>query len=101
MGRRTEALGLVAGLARSAAEPRVPRSSFGAPGMIDPSIGEVEWDDSTPAGASAVSQLATSPRGFDVSVNTRAFSKGAPSGQLAGWQKVASGSEAASECAFS
>ena len=75
--------------------------TFGAPGMIDPTVGEVEWNDSTPSTAAVVSKLAGSPRGFYVTVNTRAYPNGALRGRLAGWKKVGSDSDAAVECAFS
>ena len=75
--------------------------TFGAPGMIDPTVGEVEWNDSTTASASAVSQLASKPGGYYVVVTTRAYPNGALRGRLGGWKKVATDSDAASECAFS
>jgi hypothetical protein len=75
--------------------------TFGTPGMIDPSVGEVEWNDAAPSTAAVVSQLAGSPNGFYVTVNTRAYPNGALRGRLAGWKKVSSDSDAASECAFS
>src|SRR5262249_13771802 len=74
--------------------------AFGAPGLIDASVGEVEWNDSTPAGASTVSQLAKSPRGFYVTVTTRSHSGGALFGRLGGWKKVGPDPTAAAECAF-
>jgi CHRD domain len=75
--------------------------TFGAPGLIDPNVGEVEWNDTTPSIAAVVSKLATSPRGFYVTVTTRAYPNGALRGRLAGWKKVSSDSDAAAECAFS
>jgi hypothetical protein len=75
--------------------------TFGAPGMIDPTVGEVEWNDSTTANASAMSQLASKPGGYFVVVTTRAYPNGALRGKLGGWKKVATDSDAASECAFS
>jgi hypothetical protein len=75
--------------------------TFAAPGLIDPNVGEVEWNDSTPSTASIVSQLAKTPRGFYVTVHTRAYPNGALRGRLAGWKKVSSDSDAAAECAFS
>jgi hypothetical protein len=78
-----------------------PLVTFGAPGMIDPNVGEVEWNDSVPATAAVVAQLSKTPSGFYVVVTTRAHSSGALTGRLAGWKKVSSDSDAASECAFS
>ena len=75
--------------------------TFGAPGMIDATMGEIEWNDSMPAKAAVVSRLASSPHGYYVTVNTRAFPNGALRGRLTGWKKVSSDSSAASECAFS
>ena len=75
--------------------------AFAAPGMIDASVGEVEWNDATQATAAVVSQLTDAPREFYVTVSTRSHSKGALFGRLTGWKKVSSDSEAASECAFS
>jgi hypothetical protein len=75
--------------------------TFGAPGLIDPNVGEVEWNDSVLATAAVVSQLSKAPSGFYVVVTTRAHSSGALTGRLAGWKKVSSDSDAASECAFS
>jgi hypothetical protein len=78
-----------------------PAVTFGTPGLIDPTVGEVEWNDTTPSTAAVVSKLASSPRGFFVTVNTRAYPNGALRGRLAGWRKVSSDSDAAAECAFS
>jgi CHRD domain len=78
-----------------------PVVTFGAPGLIDPNVGEVEWNDSMPSTASVVSQLAKTPTGFYVTVNTRAYPNGALRARLAGWKRVSSDSDAASECAFS
>jgi hypothetical protein len=74
--------------------------TFGAPGMIDSSMGEVEWNDTTPSTAAVVSRLAKSPHGFFVTVNTRAYPNGAVRGRLTGWKQVSADSDAASECAF-
>jgi hypothetical protein len=78
-----------------------PAVTFGAPGLIDPNVGEVEWNDTTPSTAAVVSKLASLPQGFFVTVNTRAYPNGALRGPLAGWRKVSSDSDAAVECAFS
>lgn len=74
--------------------------AFGAAGLIDPTVGEVEWNDSSTVTASVASQLAKAPHGFYVTVNTRSFSKGALRGRLGGWKKVSADSDATSECAF-
>jgi hypothetical protein len=74
--------------------------TFGAPGMIDPNVGEVEWNDTTPSTAAVVSKLSSSPAGFYVTVITRAYPNGALRGRLAAWKKVSSDSDAAVECAF-
>ena len=73
---------------------------FGAPGLIDPTMGEVEWNDTTPSTSAVVSKLAGSPGGFYITVSTRAYPNGALRGRLAGWKKVSSDSDAAVECAF-
>jgi hypothetical protein len=78
-----------------------PAVTFGTPGLIDPNVGEVEWNDTTPSTAAVVSKLASSPHGFFVTVNTRAYPNGALRGRLAEWRKVSSDSDAAAECAFS
>jgi CHRD domain len=75
--------------------------TFGAPGLIDPTVGEVEWNDTSPSSAAVVTKLASSPHGFYVTVNTRAYPNGALRGRLTGWKKVSSDSDAAAECAFS
>jgi hypothetical protein len=62
-----------------------PVVTFGAPGLIDPNVGEVEWNDSVPATASVVTKLSKSPSGYYVVVTTRAHSSGALTGRLAGW----------------
>ena len=77
-----------------------PAVTFGTPGLIDPNVGEVEWNDTTPSTAAVVSKLAGSPAGFYVTVSTRAYPNGALRGRLAGWKKVSSDSDAAGECAF-
>ena len=78
-----------------------PAVTFGTPGLIDPNVGEVEWNDTAPSTAAVVSKLASSPHGFFVTVNTRAYPNGALRGRLAGWRKVSSDSDAAAECTFS
>ena len=72
--------------------------TFGAPGLIDPTMGEVEWNDATTSTASVVSRLASAPSGYYVTVVTRAYPNGALRGRLGRWKKVASDADAASEC---
>ena len=71
---------------------------FTQPGMIDPTIGEIEWNDTVPASASTVTALIGTPKNFYVNVHTKAYPSGAVRGQLAGWKKLTLQEGVADEC---
>jgi len=71
---------------------------FTQPGMIDPTIGEIEWNDTVPASASTISALISTPANFYVNVHTKAYPRGAVRGQLAGWKKLTLQEGVADEC---
>jgi hypothetical protein len=62
--------------------------AFAPPGMINPSIGEIEWSDSTTAAATTISSLVSNPRGFYVDVHTKGYPNGALRGQLGPWKSM-------------
>ena len=92
MGRRVEGIGLAVGLAFAlagaalAARPQAPVKSAAVRVYVQ---------------TIPLSPRTGSPRGFYVTVNTRAYPNGALRGRLAAWEKVSSDSDAAVECAFS
>jgi hypothetical protein len=71
---------------------------FAQPGLIDPSIGEVEWADTAPAKPSLIAALLANPQAYYVNVHTRSFPNGAIRGQLGKWKLVGVDSQAAIEC---
>jgi hypothetical protein len=71
---------------------------FAQPGLIDPSMGEVEWADTAPANTSLITALLANPKGYYVNVHTKSFPNGAIRGQLGKWKLVGVDSQAALEC---
>ena len=71
---------------------------FGPPGLIDPSIGEVEWSDSAPATAALIAALIAKPNAYYVDVHTKAYKNGAIRGQLGRWKLMGADAQGALEC---
>ncbi len=71
---------------------------FGAPGLIDPSMGEVEWSDSAPASAALIAALIAKPNAYYVNVHTKMYKNGAIRGQLGRWKLMNADAQGALEC---
>jgi hypothetical protein len=71
---------------------------FGAPGLIDPSMGEVEWADTAPGAASLIAALIAKPSAYYVNVHTKMFRNGAIRGQLGKWKLMSVDAQGALEC---
>jgi hypothetical protein len=71
---------------------------FAQPGLIDPSMGEVEWADTAPGNPALLAALLANPKAYYVNVHTKSFPNGAIRGQLGKWKLVGIDSQAAIEC---
>ena len=71
---------------------------FGAPGLIDPSTGEVEWADTAPAAPALIAALIAKPTAYYVNVHTEAYRTAAIRGQLGKWKLMNVDAQGALEC---
>ena len=71
---------------------------FGPPGLIDPSMGEVEWGDTAPAASTLIAALIAKPNAYYVNVHTKAYKNGAIRGQLGKWKLMSADAQGALEC---
>ncbi len=71
---------------------------FGAPGLIDPSMGEVEWADTAPASPALIAALISKPTAYYVNVHTKLYKNGAIRGQLGHWKLMSVDAQGALEC---
>ena len=90
---------------RAGTSTRAPRASrarssfpFGAPGLIDPSMGEVEWADTAPAAPTLIAALIAKPTAYYVNVHTKQYKNGAIRGQLGHWKLMSVDAQGALEC---
>ncbi len=72
--------------------------AFGAPGLIDPSMGEVEWADTAPAAPALIAALVAKPTTYYVNVHTKLYKNGAIRGQLGHWKLMSVDAQGALEC---
>ena len=72
--------------------------AFGAPGLIDPSMGEVEWADTAPAAPALIAALIAKPTAYYVNVHTKQYKNGAIRGQLGRWKLMGVDAQGALEC---
>jgi hypothetical protein len=72
--------------------------TFATPGLVDVTIGEVQWSGTRTASKRTIASLLARPGGHYVDVHTQGRPKGAVRGQLGPWKRVQASNPIAIVC---